>query len=82
MALALDILEDFEQPDIMLVKMCDLDSVRHTYGVFHQNTKVQLRRHDEELGALLECLRRRGRWNRPTLWCWATMGRRTSAMCC
>lgn len=60
MALALDILEDFEQPDIMLVKMCDLDSVRHTYGVFHQNTKVQLRRHDEELGALLECLRRKG----------------------
>ena len=60
MALALDILEDFEQPDVMLVKMCDLDSVRHTFGVFHENTKVQLHRHDEELGALMEGLRRKG----------------------
>ncbi len=60
MALALDILEDFEQPDVMLVKMCDLDSVRHTYGVYHENTKVQLRRHDEELGAILEVLQRKG----------------------
>ena len=33
MALALDILEDGPQPDIMLVKLCDLDSARHTYGV-------------------------------------------------
>lgn len=30
MALALDILEDGPQPDIMLVKLCDLDSARHT----------------------------------------------------
>lgn len=60
MALALDILEDFEQPDVMLVKMCDLDSVRHTCGVYHERAKVQLRRHDEELAALLSVLRRRG----------------------
>ena len=60
MALALDILEDGPQPDVMLVKMCDLDSVRHTYGVFHENTVTQLRMHDEQLGAILECLRRKG----------------------
>ncbi|NLJ79641.1 MAG: alkaline phosphatase family protein [Firmicutes bacterium] len=60
MALALDILEDFEQPDVMLVKMCDLDSVRHTYGVYHQKTKDQLLKHDQELGAIMECLRRKG----------------------
>lgn len=60
MALALDILEDFPQPDVMLVKMCDLDSTRHTYGVYAPQTKDQLRLHDEQLGALMECLRRRG----------------------
>lgn len=60
MALALDILEDYPQPDIMLIKMCDLDSVRHTYGVYAPQTHDQLRLHDEQLGALMECLRRRG----------------------
>ena len=60
MSMALDILEDFDQPDVMLVKMCDLDSIRHAYGVYHEKTLVQLRRHDEELGALMECLRRKG----------------------
>jgi len=60
MAFALDILEDFEQPDIMLVKMCDLDSARHTYGVKHPKVTDQLRKHDEEFGALLEVLKRKG----------------------
>lgn len=60
MALALDILEDFPQPDIMLVKMCDLDSTRHTYGVYAPQTHEQLHKHDEELGAIMECLRRKG----------------------
>ena len=60
MALALDILEDFDQPDVMLVKMCDLDGVRHYHGVHHAKTKDQLRKHDEELGAILEALRRKG----------------------
>ncbi len=60
MAVALDILEDYPQPDIMLVKMCDLDSVRHNFGVFHEKTQTQLRKHDEELGALMEGLRRGG----------------------
>lgn len=59
MALALDILEDFDQPDIMLVKMCDLDSARHTFGVQHPKVTDQLRKHDEEFGALIEVLRRK-----------------------
>ena len=60
MALALDILEDGPQPDIMLVKLCDLDSARHTYGVESEQAETQLRMHDEQLGAILECLRRKG----------------------
>lgn len=60
MALALDILEDYEQPDIMLVKMCDLDGCRHTYGVHHPKVEEQLRKHDEEFGSLMEALRRKG----------------------
>ena len=60
MALALDILEDYDQPDIMLVKMCDLDSARHSYGVHHEKVSAQLRKHDEEFGAILEALRRKG----------------------
>jgi len=60
MALALDILEDYDQPDIMLVKMCDLDSARHHYGVHHPKVSAQLRKHDEEFGAILEALRRKG----------------------
>ncbi len=60
MALALDILEDFDQPDVMLVKMCDLDGSRHRYGVHHEMVTEQLRKHDEEFGALLEALRRKG----------------------
>lgn len=60
MAIAPDIIRDFGQPDVMLVKMCDLDSIRHTYGVYHEKTKEQLRKHDEELGVLLETIRRYG----------------------
>ncbi len=59
MALALDFLEDFEQPDVMLVKMCDLDSARHRHGVYTQEVSDQLRKHDEEFGALLEALRQK-----------------------
>ena len=60
MALALDILEDYDQPDIMLVKMCDLDGCRHEYGVHGPRAADQLRKHDEEFGSLLEALRRKG----------------------
>lgn len=60
MALALDILEDYDQPDVMLVKMCDLDSARHTWGVHHEKVFAQLRKHDEEFGAIIEALRRKG----------------------
>lgn len=60
MALALDILEDYEQPDVMLIKLCDLDGSRHQYGVHHEMVTEQLRKHDEEFGAVLEALRRKG----------------------
>ena len=60
MSLALDILEDYEQPDVMLVKMCDLDGSRHQYGVYDERVQDQLRRHDEEFGAIVEALRRKG----------------------
>lgn len=60
MALALDILEDYPQPDIMLVKMCDLDGYRHELGVHHPRVSEQLRKHDQEFGSLLEALRRKG----------------------
>ena len=60
MSIAPDLIRDFSQPDIMLVKMCDLDSVRHQYGVYAEETKVQLRKHDEEFGVLMESLRRYG----------------------
>jgi len=60
MALALDILEDYPQPDIMLVKMCDLDGARHTYGVSHPAVEEQLHKHGLELEAIMEALRRKG----------------------
>ncbi len=60
MALALDVLEDYPELDVMLVKMCDLDGKRHSYGVHHEAVDDQLRKHDMELGALLDILKARG----------------------
>ena len=60
MSIAPDLLRDFGQPDVMLVKMCDLDSARHMYGVYSEEASEQLRRHNEEFGVLLECVRRYG----------------------
>lgn len=60
MAMALDILEDYPQPDVMLVKMCDLDGCRHKNGVHHPKVYEQLRKHDEEFGSIIEALRRKG----------------------
>ena len=60
MSLAPDIIEDYGQPDVMMVKMCDLDSVRHTYGVYHEKTKEQLRKHDEQFGVLETAIRKFG----------------------
>ena len=36
MALAPDIIRDYGQPDVMFVKMCDLDSARHGNGVYSE----------------------------------------------
>lgn len=60
MSMALDVLEDYDQPDILFVKMCDLDTVKHQYGIANSQVDEQLRKHDEELGSLMEALRRKG----------------------
>jgi predicted AlkP superfamily pyrophosphatase or phosphodiesterase len=60
MGMALDIIEDYGQPDVMFVKLCDLDSARHAYGVDTPQAKLALKWHDEQFGSLLDCLRRRG----------------------
>ncbi len=60
MALAPDIIRDYHQPDVMFVKMCDLDSARHANGVYSKEAEDQLRKHDHEFGVLLESIRRYG----------------------
>lgn len=60
MALAPDIIRDYHQPDVMLVKMCDLDTVRHIHGIDNDFVKAQLAKHDKEFGVLLESVRRYG----------------------
>ena len=60
MHLALDIIEDYKQPDVMLVKMCDLDSVKHNHGIDNDEVKKQLRKHDEQFGLLIEAVKRYG----------------------
>ena len=60
MALAPDIIRDYGQPDVMFVKMCDLDSARHVNGVYSEEAREQLRKHNYEFGVLLESIRRYG----------------------
>ncbi|MBP3890714.1 MAG: alkaline phosphatase family protein [Solobacterium sp.] len=60
MAIAPDLIRDFGQPDVMFVKMCDLDTMRHHYGVHHEMVDEQLQKHDEEFGVLVESLKRYG----------------------
>ncbi len=59
-AVSPDIIRDYGQPDVMFVKMCDLDSVRHKLGVNSETAKKQLMKHDCELGVLMESIRRYG----------------------
>jgi predicted AlkP superfamily pyrophosphatase or phosphodiesterase len=58
--LTLDIIKDHGQPDITMIKMCDLDSMRHTYGVYSDEAYKQLKKHDIEFGKILECIKRYG----------------------
>lgn len=60
MELAIDILEDYGQPDIMLVKMCDLDTAKHRNGIQNEVVNKQLRKHNEELGRLLKAIEKFG----------------------
>ena len=59
-AVAPDIIRDYGQPDVMFVKMCDLDTVRHKLGVDSEMAREQLTKHDRELGVLMESIRRYG----------------------
>ena len=59
-AVSPDIIRDYGQPDVMFVKMCDLDTVRHKLGVDSETAKEQLVKHDRELGVLMESIRRYG----------------------
>ena len=60
MAIALDIIRDYQQPDVMLIKMCDLDSVRHVYGVDNSHVHEQLRIHDDQFGLILDMVKKHG----------------------
>ena len=60
MALAPDIIRDYGQPDLMYVKMCDLDTKRHNFGVHGPQMEEQLRKHDAEFAVLEESIRRYG----------------------
>lgn len=60
MAVAPDYIRDHGQPDLMFVKLCDLDSARHRYGLHSAYAEEELRRHDQQLSVLLEALRRWG----------------------
>ena len=60
MAVSLDILKDYGQCDIMVIKMCDLDTVKHVNGVENEAVHAQLRKHDQQLGILIEALKRYG----------------------
>jgi len=60
MALALDIIRDYRQPDVMLIKMCDLDSVRHVNGVNHPAVEAQLNKHDQQFGEILNQIKNYG----------------------
>lgn len=59
-AIAPDIIRDYSQPDVMFVKMCDLDTVRHREGVHGPSIPAQLAKHDRELGVIIESVRRYG----------------------
>ena len=58
--LSVDIIKDHGQPDVMFIKMCDLDSTRHTYGVYSEQAYKQLKKHDVEFGIIEETVRRYG----------------------
>ncbi len=60
MAFAKDILKDYGQPDVMLVKMCDLDGTRHHYGVNNEHVRKQLAKHDMQFKELLDLIKEYG----------------------
>ena len=59
-AVAPDIIRDYHQPDVMFVKMCTQRSTVHDLGVDTDFAREQLKKHDCELGVLMESIRRYG----------------------
>ena len=60
-AVAPDIIRDYHQPDVIRsARLCDLDSIRHDLGVDTDFAREQLKKHDCELGVLMESIRRYG----------------------
>ena len=45
-------------PEMMLLHLTDVDTLRHKYGVHAPEVKEALKRHDKRLGELLACLSR------------------------
>lgn len=43
-------------PDMMLIHLTDVDTNRHDHGVHHEEVTKAMRRHDQRLGVLKECL--------------------------
>jgi len=52
-----------EQPDMLLVHLTDLDSIRHLYGHDSQEAYKALDRHDERLGRFLDALSSHEKYN-------------------
>lgn len=49
-----------EQPDVMLIHVCDVDSLRHQYGVFSPQAKEGLDRMDNWLGEIVSTMKEAG----------------------
>lgn len=60
MALAPEIVRDLGQPDVMLIKLCDLDTARHEHGVSNDVVDRQLRIHDAQVGEIVDTIREHG----------------------
>lgn len=63
MDLALDLLDNKEQPDIFFIKMCDLDTEKHIHGVYSDEAKAQLNKHNDELGEIIKRLKENGTYD-------------------
>lgn len=54
-------------PELFLIHLTDLDSMRHAYGRTHENCIRAMRRHDERLGKILSALEKTGDMEKTTV---------------